>query len=214
MAATLSRRPAKSPDPVCFQGRNRIPAEGRFGYDDVTRTHPGPDMNAQELKAHIVDVPDFPAPGILFRDVMPLLRNHLEATIAALEALVPKDVWSTVDYVAGIESRGFILGSALALRHGKGFVPVRKQGKLPPPVVDYRYALEYGSGVLEMQLGQGRVLLVDDVLATGGTLAGAAELCEAAGYQVRDLLVLVDIGIAPGFSWRSVTPKSVVVYEP
>lgn len=170
-------------------------------------------MNAQELEAHIVDVPDFPAPGILFRDVMPLLRAHLDATIAALDALVSPETWSTVDYVAGIESRGFILASALALKHGKGFVPVRKQGKLPPPVVDHRYALEYGSGVLEMQLGSGRVLLVDDVLATGGTLAGAAELCGAAGYEVQGLLVLVDIGIAPGFSWRSHTPKSLITYR-
>lgn len=169
-------------------------------------------MDAPKLEAHIVDVPDFPAPGILFRDVMPLLRDHLDATISALEAAVPEGLWAELDYVVGIESRGFILGSALALRHGKGFVPVRKQGKLPPPVVDHHYALEYGSGVLEMQLGRGRVLVVDDVLATGGTLAGAASLCESAGYEVRDLLVLVDIGIAPGFAWRSLVPKSVIVY--
>jgi len=171
-------------------------------------------MDSSQLKSLIVDVPDFPAPGILFRDVMPLLRDHLAATLAALDGLVPKASWAEIDYVAGVESRGFILAAALALRHEKGFVPVRKQGKLPPPVVDYEYALEYGSGVLEMQLGRGRVLLVDDVLATGGTLVGAAELCTRAGYEVRDLLVLVDIGIAKGFSWRSIAPKSLIVYQP
>lgn len=171
-------------------------------------------MDASQLKSLIVDVPDFPAPGILFRDIMPLVRDHLASTLSALDAVIPPELWPDIDYVAGIESRGFILGSALALRHSKGFVPVRKQGKLPPPVVDYRYSLEYGSGVLEMQRGRGSVLLVDDVLATGGTLAGAAELCSNAGYTVKDLLVLLDIGIAPGFSWRSIAPKSVIVYQP
>jgi len=170
-------------------------------------------MDTNQLKSLIVDVPDFPAPGILFRDIMPLLRSHLADTVAALDALVPAESWSSIDYVAGIESRGFILGAALAQAHGKGFVPVRKQGKLPPPVVDHRYALEYGSGILEMQLGQGRVLLVDDVLATGGTLAGAAELCTAAGYEVRDLVVLVDIGLVRDFSWRSLRPKSLIAYS-
>jgi adenine phosphoribosyltransferase len=174
----------------------------------------GPSMQPSQLKSLIVDVPDFPTPGILFRDVMPLVRDHLASTLAALDALLPAGVWGDIDYVAGIESRGFILASALAAKHGKGFVPVRKQGKLPPPVVDHPYALEYGTGTLEMQLGQGRVLLVDDVLATGGTLSGAAELCERAGYEVRDLLVLVDIGIAPGFAWRKIVPKSVLSYQP
>ena len=87
--------------------------------------------------------------------------------------------------MAGIESRGFILGAALALHRRKGFVLVRKQGKLPPPVVDVAYDLEYGSGVLEMQRGHGRLVLIDDVLATGGTMTGAAELCLRAGYSVR-----------------------------
>ena len=169
-------------------------------------------MDPSQLKSLIVDVPNFPAPGILFRDIMPLVRDHFASTVAALNALVPAAAWPEIDFVAGIESRGFILASALATQHGKGFVPVRKQGKLPPPVVDYKYSLEYGAGTLEMQLGRGRVLLVDDVLATGGTLTGAAELCSNAGYQVEDLLVLLDIGIAPGYSWRSIRPKSVMVY--
>ena len=101
--------------------------------------------------------------------------------------LLTEEEWSAIDALAGIESRGFILGAALAMRRGKGFVLVRKQGKLPPPVVDVAYDLEYGSGVLEMQSGQGRVVLIDDVLATGGTMTAAADLCHRAGYQLQAL---------------------------
>ena len=122
-----------------------------------------------DIRTHIAEVPDFPKPGILFRDIMPLLRRHFGATIAALGACLSDDEWASIDAVAGIESRGFVLASALADRFGKGFVPVRKAGKLPPPVVDRSYQLEYGSDRLEMQRGAGRLLLVDDVLATGGT---------------------------------------------
>src|SRR6202049_2270390 len=138
-----------------------------------------------ELRQAIADVADFPRPGILFRDISPLLRDHFDATVQAMDALLTDEEWSEIDALAGIESRGFILGAALAIRRGKGFVLVRKQGKLPPPVVDVSYDLEYGSGVLEMQRGNGRLLLVDDVLATGGTLTAAAELCERAGYQLK-----------------------------
>src|SRR5262245_17504945 len=120
-----------------------------------------------DLKRYIRNVPDFPKPGIVFRDIAPLLRDHLGQAIDAMSALLRTEEWAAIDAIAGIESRGFILGSALALRHAKGFVPIRKQGKLPPPVVAVPYSLEYGSGVLEMQRGSGRVLLVDDVLATG-----------------------------------------------
>ena len=89
-----------------------------------------------ELKQAITDVPDFPRPGILFRDISPLLREHFDATVRALDALCSDEEWGEIDALAGIESRGFILGAALAIRRGKGFVLVRKQGKLPPPVVD------------------------------------------------------------------------------
>ena len=100
-----------------------------------------------DLKSYIVAVPDFPRPGILFRDVMPLLRSCFEPTIAALDQLLDQDEWSQIDHVAGIESRGFILGAALALRRGKGFIPVRKQGKLPPPVSSLSYQLEFDDEV-------------------------------------------------------------------
>lgn len=165
-----------------------------------------------DLKQAIGDVPDFPRPGILFRDISPLLRDHFEATLEALDALLTADEWNGIDALAGIESRGFILGAALATRRRKGFVLVRKQGKLPPPVVDVAYDLEYGSGVLEMQRGQGRLLLIDDVLATGGTLSAAADLCERAGYQLRALAVLIDLRIVADYSWRTLPLRAAIHY--
>jgi adenine phosphoribosyltransferase len=167
---------------------------------------------ARELKAAIVDVADFPKPGILFRDISPLLRSHLAATIQALDGLLTEAEWGGIDAVAGIESRGFILGAALALQRRKGFVLVRKQGKLPPPVVEVSYDLEYGSGVLEMQRGNGSVLLIDDVLATGGTLSASAELCVRAGYSVAALAVLIDLKIVVDYRWRDVPLRAAICY--
>ncbi len=169
---------------------------------------------AQELKAAIRDVADFPKPGILFRDISPLLKSHFAATIAALDDLLTEAEWRGIDVVAGIESRGFILGAALALRRGKGFVLVRKQGKLPPPVVDVSYALEYGSGVLEMQKGEGRVILIDDVLATGGTLSASADLCLRAGYRVAALAVLIDLKLVVDYRWRDLPLRTAISYQP
>jgi adenine phosphoribosyltransferase len=165
-----------------------------------------------ELQQAIRDVADFPRPGILFRDISPLLRDHLDATVRAMDELLTAEEWTDIDALAGIESRGFILGAALALRRGKGFVLVRKQGKLPPPVVDVAYELEYGSGVLEMQRGAGRVLLIDDVLATGGTMTAAADLCERAGYQLRALAVLIDLHIVKSYSWRDLRLRAAINY--
>ena len=165
-----------------------------------------------DIKTHIAAVPDFPKPGILFRDIMPLLRDHFGATVDALGARLSGDEWSAVDVVVGIESRGFILAAALAEKHGKGFVPVRKAGKLPPPVVDRSYTLEYGSDRLEMQRGTGRALLIDDVLATGGTLATAGDLSIEAGYTIAQLLVLIDLRLVPDFHWNGLVPRSVVQY--
>jgi adenine phosphoribosyltransferase len=154
-----------------------------------------------DLKSYIRDVADFPRRGILFRDISPLLRQAFAEAIEALSALLDTDEWSRVDAIAGVESRGFILASALALRHGKGFVLVRKKGKLPPPVVELPYGLEYGEGVLEMQPGSGALLLVDDVLATGGTLHASAALAERAGYTVFQSIVLLDLQLDPRFRW-------------
>src|SRR5580704_17491906 len=165
-----------------------------------------------ELKQAIADVADFPRPGILFRDISPLLRDHFDAAVHALDALLTEAEWGEIDALAGIESRGFILGAALANRRRKGFVLVRKQGKLPPPVVDVAYDLEYGSGVLVMQKGRGRLVLIDDVLATGGTMRAAADLCDRAGYQLNALLALIDLRIVQDFSWRNLRLRASIIY--
>jgi adenine phosphoribosyltransferase len=167
-----------------------------------------------ELKQAIVDVADFPRPGILFRDISPLLRDHFDATISALDALLTDAEWDEIDALAGIESRGFILGAALAIRRGKGFVLVRKQGKLPPPVVDVSYDLEYGSGVLEMQRGEGRLVLIDDVLATGGTMSAAADLCQRAGYQLQALVALIELNLVVNYSWQTLRLRAAIEYQP
>jgi adenine phosphoribosyltransferase len=164
------------------------------------------------IARYVKDVPDFPQQGILFRDITPLLRTHFDATIDALDALWSADEWSEAQAVAGVESRGFILAAALAERHGKGFVPIRKKGKLPPPVFERKYQLEYGAGVLEMQRGEGDLLLVDDVLATGGTLSAAAALAGDAGFHVRHFGVLIDLGIARDIRCLGQAVRSVIRY--
>jgi adenine phosphoribosyltransferase len=166
-----------------------------------------------DLKRFIVAVPDFPKPGILFRDIMPLLKSQFEPTIAALDALLTDSEWAQIDAIAGIESRGFILGAALALRRGKGFIPVRKQGKLPPPVSDLSYQLEYGTATLEMQPGTGRVVLVDDVMATGGTMTAAAQLCVQSGFELSALVALIDLKLIPPFRWNGLSLRTALAYE-
>ena len=166
-----------------------------------------------ELKKYIQDVPDFPITGITFRDIAPLLRDHFVVTVEAMNRLLTQEEWNAIEAVAGIESRGLILGAALAMKHGKGFVPVRKRGKLPPPVVEARYKLEYGSDALEMQYGSGRILLVDDVIATGGTITAAADLCERAGYTVQAIVSLIDLKLISECSWRDFQVRAAIVYE-
>lgn len=144
------------------------------------------------LESFVKTVPDFPKKGILFRDISPLLANAEALRLAARELVKPHDL-SQIDVFVGIESRGFILAALLAGVHGKGFVPLRKAGKLPPPVYAERYALEYGEAELEIASGSGRALIVDDVLATGGTLKAAMNLCRRAGYHVQGCSVLINL---------------------
>jgi adenine phosphoribosyltransferase len=166
-----------------------------------------------DLKCHVVDVLDFPRAGILFRDITPLLRNHFDATLDAIDGLFSEHEWQQIDALAGIEARGFVLAAGLAGRRHKGFVPIRKQGKLPPPVVSAAYALEYGSAVLEMQAGAGRLALIDDVLATGGTMRAAAELATLAGYQVQGLASLIDLRLVGDFIWHELPLRCVIRYD-
>jgi adenine phosphoribosyltransferase len=167
---------------------------------------------AVDLRQLVSNVPDFPKSGVLFRDISPLLRDHFDAAVESLDSLLTDAEWGEIDALAGIESRGFILGAALATHRRKGFVLVRKQGKLPPPVVDISYDLEYGSGVLEMQRGHGRVLLVDDVLASGGTMTASAELCQRAGYEVKGLAALIDLKIVADYRWRNMPLRASISY--
>jgi adenine phosphoribosyltransferase len=166
-----------------------------------------------DLKRHVVDVPDFPRAGILFRDIAPLLRTHFDVTLEAMDRLFSEEEWRHIDALAGIEARGFVLAAGLAGRRRKGFVPIRKQGKLPPPVVSAAYALEYGNAVLEVQSGGGRLALIDDVLATGGTMRAAAELATLAGYQVQGLAALIDLRMAGDFIWQQLPLRCVIRYD-
>ena len=154
-----------------------------------------------DLKTQIRHIPDFPKPGILFYDITTLLRDPagFRATIDALAAPYQR---RDVDVVVGIESRGFILGAAVALRLGAGFVPIRKPGKLPSKTRKETYALEYGSDALEIHedavvAGQ-RVLIVDDVLATGGTAAAATKLVRDSGGTLQGLAFLLELGFLDG----------------
>jgi adenine phosphoribosyltransferase len=149
-----------------------------------------------EIRALVRTVPDFPAPGILFRDITSLIA-HPEGLAATLDHLVEAARPGRPSAVAGIEARGFIFGAAIAARLGLGFVPLRKAGKLPVATIGVDYALEYGQARLELDptlVAQGEpVLLVDDLLATGGTALAGAELLRKAGARVDRALFVIDL---------------------
>ena len=158
----------------------------------------------------IRDVADFPKPGIVFKDVMPMLADG-DAFAAAVSAMAGPWRGQPLAAVAGIEARGFIFGAALARELGAGFVSVRKPGKLPGEVQEIAYALEYGSDRLQVQRGAlspgDRVLLVDDVLATGGTLAAAAALLAGLQVELAGAAVLIELEALGGRArWTSPSP--------
>ncbi len=150
---------------------------------------------AARVDALVRDVPDFPSAGVVFKDITPVLADR-EALAGVVADLVGR-VGAPVDLVAGMEARGFILAAPVAVALGAGFVPVRKAGRLPGPTVSQDYALEYGNATVEVHAftipAGARVLIVDDVLATGGTAAATVELVERCGGQVVGLSFLVDL---------------------
>jgi adenine phosphoribosyltransferase len=161
----------------------------------------------EALRRLVVDVADFPEPGIVFKDISPLLADHdgFTAVVEALAAGGRDETGATVvDKVIGMEARGFILAAPVALTLGCGFVPVRKAGKLPRATHAVSYALEYGEATLELHrdaIAPGeRVLLVDDVLATGGTVHATAELVERCGGTTAGVAVLMELGFLDGRS--------------
>ncbi|MDR0482923.1 MAG: adenine phosphoribosyltransferase [Cellulomonadaceae bacterium] len=163
------------------------------------------EKRAAELRALIRDIPGYPHEPIIFRDITPMLAdgaafNDMVEAFARLYE--DEDGHHGIDCVVGMEARGFILGAALALRLGVGFVPLRKAGKLPPPVESQTYDLEYGTATLEVRSGTfsegDSVLVIDDILATGGTAQAAAKLVESAGGTVRAMVFLMELGGLPG----------------
>jgi adenine phosphoribosyltransferase len=172
---------------------------------------------SDRLAEHVRAIHDYPQPGVVFRDITPLLGDAA-ALKSAIDAMAERFVGSSIDRVIGIEARGFILGAPLAISLGAGFVPIRKAGKLPWAVVREEYQLEYGSDKLEIHRdavrpGE-RILVVDDVLATGGTASAACRLCDVLGAEVVGLAVLIEIAGLSGrdrLSGRRV--ESLIVFD-
>ncbi len=155
-------------------------------------------MNLKEI---IRDIPDFPKPGIIFKDITPLLKDPV-ALSESIKLLAKSAEGLAIASVAGIESRGFIFGAAVAYELGLGFVPIRKPGKLPAETISESYELEYGSDTIEMHadaLAEGeRVLLIDDLLATGGTMEASVKLVEKAGAVISQIAFVVELGFLNG----------------
>ena len=169
-----------------------------------------------DLKNHIRSIPDFPKPGILFYDISTLLA-HPKAWHATIERLADRLRPYKPDVLAGIESRGFLLAAPLALALGTGFVMLRKQGKLPGTTVKHTYALEYGTDTIEIQadaIDKGRrVVLVDDLLATGGTMAAAVTLLESVGGVVPAAACIIELTFLDGRSKLKVPVETLLKYD-
>jgi adenine phosphoribosyltransferase len=168
------------------------------------------------LKEHIRGIPDFPTPGILFYDISPLLAHPAawQATVERLAEIVHRH---EPDVLAGIESRGFLVAAPLALRLNKGFVMVRKKGKLPGATLPYTYDLEYGTDTIEIQAdavqpGQ-KVFLVDDLLATGGTMNAAAHLLRSAGADVTGAACIIELTFLNGRDNLDIPVETLIAYD-
>ncbi len=168
------------------------------------------------LDGLIRDIPDYPKPGVVFKDITPLLgdRTAFAACVDALAAAGREVVDGPIDKVVGIEARGFILAAPVALALGTGFVPVRKAGKLPHQTHTVSYELEYGDATLEVHrdafLSGDRVLIVDDVLATGGTVEATSELIDRCGAEVAGVAVLMALSFLPGQERLKQLPMAVL----
>jgi adenine phosphoribosyltransferase len=158
-------------------------------------------MDIEQIKALIRDVHDFPEPGVVFKDITPVLADPI-AFSTITDLMVVRFGRGNVDKVVGIEARGFIIASPVAYHFGAGFVPIRKQGKLPSETVGQEYELEYGTATLELHIdaitpGE-RVLIVDDVLATGGTAQAAASLVQRVGGKVCGIATVIELEFLHG----------------
>jgi adenine phosphoribosyltransferase len=169
-------------------------------------------MSPEDYEKLIIKVPDFPKPGVIFKDISPLLKEKFPELIEDMGSVID---WTNVDLVLGIESRGFILGAALAIKHNKGFLPIRKKGKLPPPVMSMDYDLEYGSDTLEMAINDEptNVVIIDDVIATGGTLRAAIELCRKNNFNIISVGALINLKFLNDLDKDDVQINSVLNYD-
>ncbi len=158
-------------------------------------------MHVNDLKKHIRDIPNFPQEGIIFKDISTLLKNK-DAFKKSIDTLAKKFKSERIDYIVGVEARGFIFGSALAYKLGAGFIPVRKKGKLPYKTNSITYKLEYGTDTLEIHEDalpkKARVLVVDDLLATGGTITAVVDLVKSQGATIVAVAFLVELQFLKG----------------
>ena len=162
------------------------------------------------LKDYIIEVPDFPVEDINFKDISPLLADQEAFRSAVVD--MGRLVYNP-EYWIGVDARGFIFASALAIHFGGGVVMCRKANKLPPTVFSHSYSTEYSEDTIQIKQGEGSAVIVDDVLATGGTLKATNYLAETAGYDVTDNLVLIDLQYVPRVEDFTLEVKSLISYE-
>ena len=166
-------------------------------------------MDKDNIKSLINNVQNFPSKGINFKDISPLISDHWPTVITEMGKLISK---TQIDYFVGIESRGFLFASGLVTHFNKGIIMCRKPGKLPPPYISQTYTTEYSKDELNIKQGSGKVIIVDDVLATGGTIQATNKLCKKAGYEIIDNIVLIDLLMVPRIDNFKTKVKSLIQY--